>query len=296
MRDLNSKSLCHPHTNDFLNSTDTAIEIPNAEKVKRVENATIEMYAPKNSIGSSDHTSGFSYGFDGGLYIAKEPSVNLGFNISYDSSTTQSISDLEIEASSLNGIAEWNYNGHNLPTPFFKFSGMDAHSSAPSIMRQECVVDQSWIWRIPNPSGSYRLYDETSVTTALMYSKLGFFRAHARYVNQKTTKRVSFLMMPPPRSEQTWVMNVSPYSDELNTMLSTTHKRFWNRDNHEFTLTDTSAESRITIQQFITDFERDLANKRVSWLNRNFKGSYTFSYYNINEEPQNIISFEFVVE
>lgn len=296
MRDLKSQSLCHPHTNDFHDSTETAVEIPNAEKVQRVANAAIEMYAPKNSIGSSDQTSGFSYGFDGGLYIAKEPSINLGFSVSYDSSTTQSISDLEIEASSIDGIAKWTYTGKNLPCPFFTFSGPYEHSLAPSIMRQECLVDQSWIWRIPNPSGSYRLYDETSVTTALMYAKDGFFRAHARYANQETTKRVSFLMMPPPRSEQTWVMNVSPYSEELNTMLSTTHNRFWNKDNHEFTLSDSSADSRITIQQFITDFERDLANKRVSWQNRNFKGTYTFSYYNVNEVPQNIISFEFVVE
>ena len=296
MRDLKSQSLCHPHTDAFLDSTETAVEIPNADKVQRVAGAAIEMYAPKNSIGSSDQTSGFSYGFDGGLYIAKEPSINLGFSVSYDSSTTQTISDLEIEASSIDGIAKWTYTGKNLPCPFYTFSGPYEHSLAPNIMRQECLVDQSWIWRIPNPSGSYRLYDETSVTTSLMYAKDGFFRAHARYVNQETTKRVSFLMMPPPRSEQTWVMNVTPYSEELNTMLSTTHNRFWNKDNHEFTLSDSSADSRITIRQFVTDFEQDLANKRISWQNRNFKGSYTFSYYNIDEQPQDVISFEFVVE
>jgi hypothetical protein len=111
-------------------------------------------YSPKNSIGSVYKTDGFSYGFDGGFYIAKEPSVSLGFSVSYDTSTTQTIDDLEIVASSSNGIPEWKYVGHNLPDAFYNLLLPTSHSEAPAIMRRECEVDQSWIWRIPNPKGS----------------------------------------------------------------------------------------------------------------------------------------------
>ena len=296
MRDISGQSICHAHTDKFINSSNTAVVLPKAESIERLSNVVIEKSSPQNSIGSSDHTSGFSYGFDGGLYLATEPSINIGFSVSYDTSTTQSIDDLEIEASSIDGIAKWDYVGKNLPDAFYNVILTNSHSSAPSIMRMECPVDQSWIWRVPNPSGSYRLYDETSVTTSIMYYTDGFMKALNKYVNNETTKRVSFLMMPPPRSEQIWAMDVTPYSEELNTMLSTTHSRFWNKDNQELKLADTSEESRISIKEFISDFEQDLNNKRITWKNRHFLGNYTFSFYNINDPDKEIISFDFKVE
>ena len=296
MSDLEGRSVCHAHTDSFVNSTTTIVDLPNANSIASVAGAAVVNYSPKNSIGSVDKTDGFSYGFDGGFYIAKEPSVSLGFSVSYDTSTTQTIDDLEIVASSSNGIPEWKYVGHNLPDAFYNLLLPTSHSEAPAIMRRECEVDQSWIWRIPNPKGTYRLFDQTAVTTSIMYCDYGFFKAISLFANQTTTKRVSLLMMPPPRNQQSWMMNVTPYSEGLNTMLSTTHSRFWKKDDHEFTLNDTSADSRISIEQFINDFQRDLNSKRFTWKNRNFTGKYTFSYYNIDDGNNEPISFDFVVE
>ena len=296
MRDIEGRSICHTHTDDFISSTTSAVDLPDASSVQSVAGMVVEKYSPKNSIGSVDKTDGFSYGFDGGLCFAADPYVNVGFSVSYDTSTTQSIDDLEIVASTVNGVPEWKYIGQNLPDSYFNLVKEPSHSEAPSIMRRECEVDQSWIWKVPNPSGSYRLFDETEITTCVMYYTNGFFKTYANYVNQTTAKRVSFLMMPPPRCEQLWMMNVSPYSDELNSMLATTHSRFWNKENHEFKLSDTDEDSRITIEQFINDFQRDLNSKRHTWKNRNFTGKFTFSYYIVNEENNEPISFEFEVE
>ena len=296
MRNIEARSICHAHTDGWVDSTTSAVDIPHSKNIQSVANVVVEKYSPKNSIGSVDHTNGFSYGFDGGLYLASEPSVNLGFSVSYDTSDTRTYDDLEIVASTLNGTPEWKYIGQNLPEAYYNLILPSSHSEAPTIMRRECEVDQSWIWKIPNPSGSYRLYDETNVVTTAMYYKNGFLESHSYFVNLTTTKRVSFLMMPPPRSQQYWMMNVAPYSDELNSMLSTTHNRFWKKDNHEFTLNDTTDDSRITIEQFINDFQRDLNSKRKTWKNRNFTGTYTFSYYNINADDDEPITFEFVVE
>lgn len=280
MRDIEGRSTCEVNT----------------EAVKGAAGVSVVEYSPKNSIGSVDQTNGFSYGFDGGLYLASEPSVNLGFSVSYDRSTTQTIDDIEIIASTANGVPQWKYIGQNLPEAFFNLVLPFSHSEAPTIMRRECEFDQSWIWKVQNPTGSYRLSDETMVSTSIMYYDLGFFQANTKYANQATTKRVSFMMVPPPRSEQLWMMNVTPYSDELNSMLATTHSRFWNKDNHEFELFDSSAESRLTIEQFIHDFEKDLKAKRHTWKNRNFKGEFIFSYYNVDDENNEPISFTFVVE
>ena len=228
--------------------------------------------------------------------MASDPGVNLGFSVSYDSSDTRTYDDLEIIASTANGTPEWKYIGQNMPDAYYNLFYDPSHSEAPSIMRRECEVDQSWIWKVPNPSGSYRLFDETMISTTIMYYTNGFFKVYANFANHATTKRVSFLMMPPPRSQQYWMMNVAPYSDELNSMLAMTHSRFWKKDNHEFSLSDTTDDSRITIEQFISDFKRDLNSKRKTWKNRNFTGTFTFSYYNINDEENEPITFDFVVE
>ena len=297
MRNIEGRSICHAHTDGWVDSTTSAVDLPSRKNVKSVANVAVEKYSPKNSIGSVDHTNGFSYGFDGGLYLASEPSVNLGFSVSYDTSDTRTYDDLEIIASTLNGTPEWKYIGQNLPETYYNLILPSSHSEAPTIMRRECEVDQSWIWKVPNPSGSYRLYDETDIETSIMYYKNDALEAHSYFVNLTTTKRVSFLMMPPPRSQQYWMMNVAPYSDELNSMLATTHNRFWKKDNHEFTLNDTNDDSRITIEQFVNDFKHDLNSKRKTWKNRNFKGTFTFSYYNINaDDDDEPITFDFVVE
>lgn len=296
MRNLEGSSICHDDTDAFVNSSDIVVDMPDANSIARVADAVVVQYSPKNSIGSIDKSDGFSYSFDGGVFLSKEPGVNLGFSVSYDSSTSQTIDNLDIIASTTGGIPEWKYVGQNLPEAYFNLVKMNSHSEAPSIMRRECEVDQSWIWRVPNPEDSYRLYDKTAVTTAIMYHDTGFLKAHTKYANQTTTKRVSFLMMPPPRSEQRWMMSVSPYSEELNTMLATTHSRFWKSDNHELKLSDRSEESRITIEQFVNDFQSDLESKRLSWKNRNFMGRFTFAYYNIDDAEGEPIEFDFVVE
>lgn len=295
MRDIESRSKCHVHTDDFANDN-SVITLPYVNSIESAGGVVVEKYSPKNSIGNTDKTDGFSYGFNGGFCWAKQPSINLGFNMSWDTSTKQTIEDLDIIASTLNGTPEWKYVGQNLPESYYNLIFETSHSEAPSILRRECEVDQSWIWRVPNPEGSYRLYDETMVSTCVMYFNTKFMETVAEYRIKATTKRVSFLMMPPPRSQQYWMMNVKPYSNKLNSMLSTTHSRFWNDNDHEFKLNDTSDDSRISIEQFINDFQQDLENKRSSWVNRGFKGTYTFTYYNVNEPNKEPITFDFVVD
>ena len=162
-------------------------------------------------------------------------------------------------------------------------------------MLRDCVVDQSWIWQVSNPKGSYRLYDQTSVTTSLLYPHSLYLYNIDFYYDRTTTNRISFRMSPPPRSEQRWMMEVSPYSEELNSMLASTHSRFWKADDHEFTLSDTEEDSRLTIKQFISDFKQDLQKKKRTWISRNFKDTYTFYYYNV-DDPEDEYTFEFSVE
>ena len=293
MRDLLSQSICHTDSENFTESEDGMVVLPEYNQIKPVEDVKVVQYSPKNSIGSVDKTSGFSYGFDGGLYLGTDPSLSLGFSVSYDASTTQSIDNLEIEASTANGGVKWKYRGNNLPVASAGIT--PSHTFAPDIMTRECEADQSWIWKVPNPSGSYRIYDKTEVTTCVHYILNLLVYTVDYYDNRSTAKTVSFRMAPPPRCEQSWMVDVTPYSKEVNSMLATTHPKYWKTDNHELTLADTSDESRITIQQFMADFEKDLENKKRTWQSRGFTGSYTFTFYKVGN-PDAVYNLTFTID
>ena len=295
MNEIRSKSLCHAHTENFDVYGDDVVCLPSIDEIEQQSGVKVEDYSPKNSVGSVDVSSGISYGFDGGLYLGSEPSVNLGFSVSYDKSTSQTIDDLEIVASTVDGIVSWKYIGNNIPVSKVGGFFQTYHTIAPTIMTRECVVDQSWIWKVPNPTGTYRLYDQTTVKTSILYPHSLYVYNIDFYLDRYSTTRLSFRMAPPPRSEQRWMMEVAPYSEELDRMLATTHAKYWNSDDHEFKLSDTSDDSRITIQQLISDFKKDLTRKKKSWQSRNFKGTYTFYYYNV-DTPEDEYTFEFSVE
>lgn len=293
MREISGKSICYAATNDINNSSSHIVELPNADNITPQLGISVMEYAPKNSIGSTDHYCGISYGFDGGLSFGSETSWNLGMSISYDKSTSQTIDDLEIKASTKSGIPTWQYIGNNLPGTHLGWSS-NSHDIVPSIMSEECEVNQSWIWRVQNPTGSYCLYDETQVTTCILSCELGFFWTYEIYNDRTTTKRISFLMLPPPRYEQCWIRDVQPYSEAVNNLLGTLHSRFWNTNNYEIMIPDTSPDSDISINQFINDFKSDLQDKKMIWHNRGLipeGNKYTFSFYKKGTATE--ITFEF---
>lgn len=290
MSRMTSKSMCHTDSEDFAEMEGEVLVMPDINKIMPVEGVKVMEYSPKNSIGSTDKSSGFSFGVDGGLSFGADPSASLGIGVSYDASTTQTIEDLMIEASTANEVVEWKYIGQNLPVGS---AGIyPSHTLAPSIMTHECELDQSWIWRVPNPSGSYRIYDKTEVVTTL-HCILDFVVYTSDYYDFKwTNSAVSFRMAPPPRCEQTWMVEVTPYNEKINNMLATTHAKYWKANNHELDLADSTEESRISIQQYMNDFEQDLEDKKKSWQNRGLYGLYSFTFYKVGD-PESVYNFTF---
>ena len=107
-----------------------------------------------------------------------------------------------------------------------------------------------------------------------------------------TNSAVSFRMAPPPRCEQTWMVEVTPYNEKINNMLATTHAKYWKANNHELDLADSTEESRISIQQYMNDFEQDLEDKKKSWQNRGLNGLYSFTFYKVGD-PESVYNFTF---
>lgn len=294
MRAISGKSLCYAASENINTSSDKVITLPNANDIPTLSGVSVMEYAPKNSAGNTTLQCGINFGFNGGLSFSNNPASSIGASFSYSKTTTQTIEDITITASTQSGVPSWNYEGGNLPqTHWGAFT--DSHDIAPSIMREECEVNQSWIWRVQNPSGSYNLYDETSITLCVLSYNDSLFATQEVYNNRKTTSQVSFLMLPPPRYEQRWIRDVQPYSEEVNKLLGTLHSKYWNPDDYEMLLPDSSEDSTLSINQFITDFKTDLEDKRMIWHNRGLVpegNKYTFYFYKKGSSIMETLEFE----
>lgn len=296
LRNIYTENACFAASEKIDANPGKATELHDTDKINALPNSRVEEYAPKNSIGSVDKTTGFSFGMNGGLSFGTDTSVGVGVDFSYDTSTTQTIEDLEIKASSHDGIPSWQYIGHNLPTSSFNLILKAAHTAAPTVLQGECEVDQSWIWRVANPKGSYCLYDKTEVVTCAMYVDDFWVYTRHCYVNQPNIHRASFLMLPPPRTTQHWVRDVVPFSPEVNTLLGSLHEKYWDSSNFELPLADSSDESKLTITQYINDFKRDLEDKKMVWRNRGLipaNKKYTFYFYKKGTDTTEQFDFTF---
>lgn len=295
MRDISGKSVCYAATEDLANSSNEVVDMPAVNDIKSCADVSVVEYIPRNSAGSTNYATSLSYGFSGGLSFGTNISGSVGLSVNYQKTTSQNISDLDVVASTKSGVPSWNYIGNNLPTASFSLFSENSHTFAPSIMTEECDVDQSWIWRVPNPQGAYCLYDETAVNTTLLSYETGFFRVNEVYSNCTTTKRVSFLMMPPPRYVQHWIRDVQPYSEAVNALLGTLHGNYWNPNDYEIAVPDTNEDSNISINQFINDFKKDLEDKKMIWYNRGMVpegNKYTFHFYKRGTAIEETFDFE----
>lgn len=296
LRNIFTENACYAATESIDNDSSKITELLDTDEVKALPNARVEEYAPKNSIGSVDKMTGFSFGLNGGLSFGTDTSVGVGMNFSYNSSTTQTIKDLEIRAASYDGVPAWEYIGHNLPISSFNLVLKAAHTAAPNVLQRECEVDQSWIWRVSNPTGLYCLYDKTEVVTSAMYVDDFWVYTRHRYINRSNVRRASFLMLPPPRVKQVWVRDVVPFSAEVNELLGTLHEKYWDSSNYEVSLADTSEDSTLSVTQFINDFKRDLEDKKMIWRNRGMvpaNKKYTFYFYKKGSDKVEQFDFKF---
>lgn len=214
-----------------------------------VSDAQVEHVSPTNSIsGKTDYSVGINWGISAAFAFSKSPNASVTGSVNLTKNWTYSIPDLGSTFSYNGNSPKWEYVAGTIPKGHNKTP--DTHDIARDIMRKDCTVGHSWVWKIPDANTTYKFTAKTWIDLQGFWFKHGFFKGKTHYRTQSTNNSVSFELLPPPRYKQEWMMEMYPYDKETADYLKELFPEYWGLS---FSLYVVEENDRTTIRSRIDD-------------------------------------------
>ncbi len=218
----------------------------------------IEQVSPVNSTsGSSTYTHGFDWSLNSALTFSKDPSLGIGGGVSFSKSWSYDIPDLKMTHSQNGNAPKWEYTAGTRPTSHW--GSPVKHTTAKPILRTDCTVSHSWIWKMPSASGTYSFTTDIYVRLQTLAYTVGFFKTNPYYNTKTGNSKQTFQLTPPPRYVQEWIMSYTPYSNDVQTTLEKQFPKYWTL---AFDLPVVSINDRTMIDNRINTLINLLNNNR----------------------------------
>lgn len=190
---------------------------------------TIEHISPANSIkGESTYTENLTWSIDGAITITANPSIKLAGNMTMSKSWTHNVMDLGMDFTYNGNKPKWEYNAGVLPKLTKDINKDRRHDFARPILRSDCTVGHSWIWKISNASGTYSFTSKTWIGIQGLYIDLRKNHQNgSKYKTFSTEDSKVLNLNPPARFEQEWIMTISPYNENTERVMKTYFPNYW---------------------------------------------------------------------
>ena len=191
-------------------------------------NATVEHISPANSLkGESTYTENLTWSIET-AYVLTKPEIELTGGVKMSKSWTHNIMDLEMDFTYNGNKPKWVYKAGVLPR-LTKDSKYDwRHDFAKPILRSDCTMGHSWIWRISNASDTYSFSSKTWISIQGLYIDLK--KGHqkgSKYKTFTTEDSKTLNLAPPARYKQEWIMTISPYNENTERVMKTYFPDYW---------------------------------------------------------------------
>lgn len=190
--------------------------------------ATVEHISPANSLkGESTYTENLTWSIET-AYVLTKPEIELTGGVKMSKSWTHSIMDLEMDFTYNGNKPKWVYKAGVLPR-LTKDSKYDwRHDFAKPILRSDCTMGHSWIWKISNASETYSFSSKTWISIQGLYIDLK--KGHqkgSKYKTFTTEDSKTLNLAPPARYKQEWIMTISPYNENTERVMKTYFPAYW---------------------------------------------------------------------
>lgn len=190
--------------------------------------ATVEHISPANSLkGESTYTENLTWSIET-AYVLTKPEIELTGGVKMSKSWTHNIMDLEMDFTYNGNKPKWVYKAGVLPR-LTKDSKYDwRHDFAKPILRSDCTMGHSWIWRISNASETYSFSSKTWISIQGLYIDLK--KGHqkgSKYKTFTTEDSKTINLAPPARYKQEWIMTISPYNENTERVMKTYFPDYW---------------------------------------------------------------------
>lgn len=226
------------------------------------------------------------------------PTGGISGGISYNNSTSRTVSDISAKYTESTTSPRWDYNGGNEPWHDWEWDWGRAcyryiHGEAPATLKGDVILNNNWVWKVSNPSGTYSFDAETYVKTHWLkdFVTRGAIDDHkfeyGTYI-EPTTNNTAINMNPPSRTMDNYLMSYDTPSDWDEAKITrfrdflTEYFKLWQPNIDIYSL-DENENKQITTDHF-AEVMADFENNKQLFKDNKFTGTFTFKIKNSNEQ------------
>lgn len=254
------------------------------------DSKVLKSHTPLTTTGSSSYTTDLSFNLGGNVGIGTNgPSAGISGGVTFGKQWTTTIPDLSLVANTDGENPNWTYSGGS-PAAHAKLHYQ--HDSAKTIQQNDCEVNHTWIWCVPQASGIYTLTSDVNVQTEILaFRTKGLWWSGSQYFPVDNWQQYSLQLTPPARALQRWQMSYSSStSDNVDDYLRNTYPDYWKPSLAIYTSTDSDTSAA---DSFFAKFTSVIKNDVDTWKGNGHTGTFTF---NLKREGTSVIHKSYKLE
>ena len=220
-------------------------------------NVELSNVSPANNMsGQSSYKESMEWSLSSGFVFSANPHISIDGGVKMSKEWTHDIPDLKLTYQRNKNKPKWEYTAGILPKGWqqYDFGGYPIgwrHDTAKDIMRSDCEMGHSWIWKINNAQNTYSFMTDIQVDLQGLWveykNNKGTKKGYKTFTN---TNSKTISLMPPPRYEQEWIMRMTPNNREAFACLEKTFMGYWVEN---FSLYTVEKNDRKAIDCWIND-------------------------------------------
>lgn len=259
------KALCY---GGYMKNINTNSYIENAN------NYTLMDSKPATTNGSTSYSSGFSWNLGGNVGLTTQPAFSLGLSggVSFNSSTTTSVSDLTVNSHCDGRNAKWSFEAQSARNTSSTFKSY--HSLVANCQKHTCSVETSWIWKVPDATGTYNLKGDVDIETEIyVYHTKGLVDV-VNHDNQHNYYTCSLALNPPCRYVQTWKLSCvsgNTTDEAIDSFLKNKYPS-WSETLKLYSVYD----NNDVVEKYWENFIKLLNSDKQDWRDKHHTGTFTF--------------------
>ena len=234
--------------------------------------------SPANNIsGQTSYKEGMEWSLNTSFVASAKPHASVTGGVKISKEWTHNIPDLQLTYQRNKNRPKWEYTAGVLPKASVRKHDV-IHDFAADILRTDCQVGHSWIWKISNANKTY------SFTTDMQVDLQGLWIDNGKKLKQgyktfSNNNKTTITLLPPPRYQQEWLMRMTPDNRPAFESLEKTFQNYWVEN---FSLYTVEQNDRKAIDNWIKDL-KEVIEKNPQSINNLGLGEFTLTWKLLKE-------------
>lgn len=181
--------------------------------------------SPTNRIGESTYTESMTWSLNSAFVLSADPHASVSGGVTMTKEWTRNVPDLGMVFAYNDDNPVWHYTAGTLPTCSHKVLQRTYHNEAVATLRQDLTLGHSWIWKVKDASKQFSVTTNIDVILQGMWYDSYYGKDGKKNFTSNVSK--TFALVPPPRYQQKWIMDMTPRNDNTSSYMQTIFPDEW---------------------------------------------------------------------